>query len=227
MSNRAFAKRQPGPPPSRRQRRSSELRERIFRSALALFGKKGFAETTVEDITEADDVGKGTFFNYFPSKEHLLLAFSEMQPARLQTFLSDNSLSPLPIRETIRRLIRRMTEAPVQNPAVVRALLQAHLSSPVVREQMDCFHRTQRKLIGELFRLGQQRGEIRPGLQPETIAQVMRQTIFGTLLFWSLVGDASLAERIEQSIDLLWQGLAPAQSPAAFTMQSKTSEARS
>src|SRR2546422_8324892 len=59
---------------SRRQRRSAEIRERLFRAALNLFAKKGFAETTVEDITEAADVGKGTFFNYFPSKEHILLA---------------------------------------------------------------------------------------------------------------------------------------------------------
>jgi len=61
--------------PNRRQRRSSEIRERLFRAALDLFANKGFLETTVEDITEAADVGKGTFFNYFPSKDHILLAF--------------------------------------------------------------------------------------------------------------------------------------------------------
>jgi AcrR family transcriptional regulator len=38
---------------SRRQRKSAELRERLFRAALTLFAKKGFTETTVEDITEA------------------------------------------------------------------------------------------------------------------------------------------------------------------------------
>src|SRR6201981_3203437 len=72
------------PPSDRRQRRSAEIRERLFRSALALFAEKGFAETTVEDITEAADVGKGTFFNYFPSKDHILLAFGEMQLGKLQ-----------------------------------------------------------------------------------------------------------------------------------------------
>src|SRR5216683_1954195 len=58
--------------PSRRQRRSADIRERLFGAALQLFAQKGFAETTVEDITEAADVGKGTFFNYFPSKDHIL-----------------------------------------------------------------------------------------------------------------------------------------------------------
>src|SRR2546421_10207662 len=68
----------------RRQRRSAEIRERPFRAALKLFSEKGLAETAVEDITNAADVGKGTFFNYFPSKEHILIAFSEMQLAKLQ-----------------------------------------------------------------------------------------------------------------------------------------------
>src|SRR5213595_1705224 len=68
----------------RRQRRSAEIRERLFRAALTLFAKKGFTETTVEDITEAADVGKGTFFNYFPSKDHILLAFCEMQLGKLE-----------------------------------------------------------------------------------------------------------------------------------------------
>src|SRR5260370_688972 len=70
--------------PGRRQRRSADIRERLFRAALNLFAQKGFAETTVEDITESADVGKGTFFNYFPSKDHILLAFVEMQLGKLE-----------------------------------------------------------------------------------------------------------------------------------------------
>src|SRR5690349_1379433 len=71
--------------PNRRERRSAEIRERLFRAALKLFAEKGFAETTVEDMTNAADLGKGTFFNYFPSKEHILIAFSDMQVAKLRS----------------------------------------------------------------------------------------------------------------------------------------------
>src|SRR5882672_1312442 len=94
------------PLPSRRERRSAELRERLFRAALSLFAKKGFFETTVEDITEAADVGKGTFFNYFPSKDHILLAFSEMQLARLEIVVGEIRQSPLSMRESLRGLVR-------------------------------------------------------------------------------------------------------------------------
>src|SRR6201985_1675762 len=71
----------------RRSRRSAETRERLFLAAVHLFAEKGFAETTVEDITNAADVGKGTFFNYFPSKEHLLIAFSDMQLGKMERFV--------------------------------------------------------------------------------------------------------------------------------------------
>jgi AcrR family transcriptional regulator len=192
---------------SRRERRSAELRERLFRSALSLFASKGYAETTVEDITEAADVGKGTFFNYFPSKEHILMAFGEMQLARLEAVISEAEQSDLPMREVMRRLVMRMTEEPIRNPAIVRALLQANLSSVPVRGEMVRIHDRNRALLGRLIRHGQERGEIRNDLPAEEIGQVWRQTIFGTLLFWSLTGDATLTARIETAIRLLWEGI--------------------
>src|SRR4051812_36615342 len=60
--------------PGRRQRRREETAQKILTAAVRLFEKQGYSSTTVEQITEAADVGKGTFFNYFPSKEHVLLA---------------------------------------------------------------------------------------------------------------------------------------------------------
>ena len=67
------------PAANRRERRKADIRDRLFRAALELFATRGFASTTVEDITRAADVAKGTFFNYFPTKEHLLTEFSELR----------------------------------------------------------------------------------------------------------------------------------------------------
>jgi hypothetical protein len=58
-------------------------------------------------------------------------------------------------------------------------------------------------------RIGQERGEIRRDLPASEIAHVFRQTIFGTLLIWSLNGDATLHARIESAFNVLWSGLAP------------------
>src|SRR5713226_261860 len=199
----------PPSPHDRRQRRSADIRERLFRAALSLFAKKGFAETTVEDITEAADVGKGTFFNYFPSKDHILLAFVEMQLGKLEAAIEMARQTNEPMPEFLRSLGIRMTQEPTRNPAIVRALLQAYLSTTPVREAMMDLQKRMHSLHAQMIQLGQDRGEIRSDLPAAEIAHVFRQTIFGTLLIWSLYGDATLHSRIETAFNLLWTGLAP------------------
>jgi len=197
------------PNPSRRQRRSAEIRGRLFGASLRLFAEKGFAETTVEDITEAADVGKGTFFNYFPSKDHILLAFGEMQLSKLEAAIELARQTGEPMPEFLRSLGVRMTQEPTRNPAIIRALLQAYLSTTPVRAAMMDLQRRVHALHTQMIQLGQDRGEIRNDLPAAEIAQVFRQTIFGTLLIWSLYGDATLHSRIETAFNLLWSGLAP------------------
>src|SRR5208282_3682495 len=194
---------------SRRERRGEEIRERLFRAALDLFSKKGFAETTVGDITEAADVGKGTFFNYFPSKDHILLAFGEMQLAKLESAVEEARASEEPMPQFLRSLGVRMTQEPIRNPGIIRTLLQAYLSTTPVREAMMDLQKRVHALHTEIVRLGQERGEIRNDLPATEIAHVFRQTIFGTLLFWSLNGDATLHARMESAFNVLWSGLAP------------------
>ena len=200
---------------SRRERRSNELRERLFRAAIQLFARKGYSETTVEDITNAADVGKGTFFNYFPSKEHILASFGEMQIAKVQIAADAALQTPLPIQMFLRNLALDVTSEPARNPAVVRALLQANLSSEPVRETMREIHSKATALLAQIVEVGQQRGEVRMDMAATDIAQVLRQSLLGAMLIWSLYGDGSLESRIEKVFKILWNGLAvQADSPA-------------
>jgi Transcriptional regulator len=59
----------PAPAFQRRRRRYNDVRDRILNAAVELFARRGIVHTRVESITEAADVAKGTFFNYFPTKE--------------------------------------------------------------------------------------------------------------------------------------------------------------
>ena len=211
----------------RRQRRSAELRERIFRAALDLFAKKGFVETTVEDITNAADVGKGTFFNYFPSKDHILLAFGEMQIGRLQAAVEQAQNSSEPVEAFLKALRTRMTEEPARNPAIVRAILQAHLSSAPVRAVMGKNHARAQALLTQFIELGQNRGDVRRDIPATELAYVFRQTVFGTLLLWSLFGDATLPDRIDTALRVLWTGLAPREETVPPLPDSSPSPGRS
>jgi hypothetical protein len=109
----------------------------------------------------------------------------------------------------LRLLGVRMTQEPTRNPAIVRALLQAYLSTTQVREAMIDLQRRVHALHTQMIQLGQDRGEIRSDLPAAELAHVFRQTIFGTLLIWSLYGDSSLHARIEAAFNVLWSGLMP------------------
>jgi len=60
------------PRQNRAIRRRAQSFESLVQAGLAVIGRRGLYETTVEHITEAADVGKGTFYAHFPSKEDLV-----------------------------------------------------------------------------------------------------------------------------------------------------------
>ena len=56
---------------------AEERRRDVLDAALRLFVSKGYAETTVSDIASEADMGTGTVYLYFPSKEHVLLGLHQ------------------------------------------------------------------------------------------------------------------------------------------------------
>ncbi|HIW96710.1 MAG TPA: TetR/AcrR family transcriptional regulator [Candidatus Corynebacterium gallistercoris] len=62
---------QPTPELGLRERKRRETRLRIEDEATRLFLEAPFADVTVEDICQAVDISRRTFFNYFTSKDHV------------------------------------------------------------------------------------------------------------------------------------------------------------
>lgn len=60
---------------SRRERNKAAFRDRIVCAGIALYSRRGIDGVTVEEIAEAADVGKGTIYNYFQTKEDIVVAF--------------------------------------------------------------------------------------------------------------------------------------------------------
>jgi len=196
--------------PGRRERRRVETRERLFRAALGLFAQHGFQATTVEDITEAADVGKGTFFNYYPSKEHVLAAFGDMQLGKFQAELAAHS-DQEPAGETLRHALSALSEEPGRSAALVRSLLGAQLASEEVRKLILEKLGRGRELLGGVFRLAKERGEIRSGLDVNALAMAFQQMFFGGLFLWSLAPEEKLAERQGRAFELFWLGISKGQ----------------
>ncbi|WP_051711866.1 TetR family transcriptional regulator [Streptomyces sp. NRRL S-350] len=69
-----------------RERKKIQTARRIWRTAVTLFHERGFDQVSVAEIAAASEVSKMTVFNYFPTKEDLVLGPMEHhldEPARV------------------------------------------------------------------------------------------------------------------------------------------------
>ena len=193
--------------PGRRERRRVETRERIFRAGLRLFAARGFSGTTVEDITEAADVGKGTFFNYFPSKEHMLAAFGEMQVGKFRAALAEAREGHRSMQEVLRRALHALVEEPGRSAALVRSLMAANFSNETVRRHLQRNLNIGRERLNELAKLAQQRGEMPRSIPSTRLARALQQMFFGGMVLWSLNPDKDLRELQEETFQVIWSGV--------------------
>ena len=64
-------------PFSRRERRVREVHERILKAAIERFAEQGVESTKVDEICAVADVAQKTFFNHFPTKQHVVREIAE------------------------------------------------------------------------------------------------------------------------------------------------------
>jgi AcrR family transcriptional regulator len=62
------------PAPDRHARRREQTRARLLEAARALFARQGVDNTRISEITDEADVGFGSFYNHFDSKEAIIEA---------------------------------------------------------------------------------------------------------------------------------------------------------
>jgi AcrR family transcriptional regulator len=95
-------------PPAPQQERSRRKREALLEKALALFAKRGYEQTSIEEIARAAGVAVGGFYQHFTSKRQILLVLMDrlLRDVSLLTWEA-KSMTPADIRDGIARLIRQ------------------------------------------------------------------------------------------------------------------------
>ncbi|MFC2030691.1 TetR/AcrR family transcriptional regulator [Chloroflexota bacterium] len=192
---------------SRRERKKLETRERLLQSAVTLFREKGYTATAVEEITDEADVAKGTFFNYFPSKEALLGELVVWQVEQLRAELeASRETVPSPVGR-IKLLVRKMHTQTIHDMRLVRRTFASRLSSPTPPP-----HRSRHRLFGlftDLVSEAQACGEIRGDVEAELVSDLLHMSYFRRMVAcYKGDGDPPPVDRFEQIIDLLLEGLA-------------------
>ncbi len=90
---------------TRSQRRAQRTRIKLLQAATKLFRDQGIDRTSIEQITEMADVGKGTFYRHFTTKEELLLTVLVDVLERLSQGLQGKKKPPDDLRDALDRIL--------------------------------------------------------------------------------------------------------------------------
>jgi AcrR family transcriptional regulator len=122
-------------PLTRTERRKEKTRRLLMDVALDLFFEKGIYWTKIEDITQRADVGKGTFYQYFETKEALLQELLERGLDALLTSTAGAVGAEGQDRDTLALVIQAHLDFYLEHPEYlllfhqVRGLLQLKTGS--------------------------------------------------------------------------------------------------
>jgi AcrR family transcriptional regulator len=191
-----------------RERHMDRTRTAIIDAALRLFAEKGFGETTVDEIAEAAEVGRRTFFRYFPAKESVLFHDVESQIEAMVTSLRERPPEESPdqaLMATMRRAASCFAEdadrrALMGKVAAENESLFSHHRAVIMRRMEDA--------LAE--QVARRRGLDTPDLATQAaVAAVL--AAFGSAIRHWIVGGAqgSLPDMVETALDAAQAALAP------------------
>lgn len=194
---------------SRRERKKLETRERIFQAAVSLFMEKGFENTSVDEIAEAADVAKGTFFNHFPKKESLLGYLGERRLRTVREIVERNINESLTAEEKVRVIMAALAQENLREKSLVKLIaLEALKAKGALKDEgaksIMGFIMLFRAIVDE----GQRRGELHPDANPLAVAEILHGMYFSSLFKWlDFDSSYSLEEDLLEKTALIFRGL--------------------
>ena len=185
-----------------RERKKLKTREAIQRTAMRLFEKQGYEETTIEEIAAAAEISPSTFFNYFPSKEDVVL-FDAYDPMAIQMFSDLPKDEPLSVG--LRKVLVALSAALERDEHVIFARGRLFLEVPELRARVwDEVERTQ-LLITQV--LAERTGRRSDDFELRVIARILIAALFEASLEWMRTdGRQGLVELFNRAIDVVESG---------------------
>jgi transcriptional regulator, tetR family len=184
-------------------RRRAKTRERIFTEAMRLFAERGFDAVTVADITEAADIGKGTFFTHFPSKRDVFRYLGE-QVVRV---VLDADVGDGTAEERLRRMLAAAADWLEAHPEPARQMVKArsfNLSLDLGSENQKRFNAA----VADILAAGRSSGELRDDVPLEAAALAVQCGYYACVMTWATHPDGeSLRDRLATSLDIILNGL--------------------
>ena len=148
---------------ARLERRRAARREQILDAAARVFAEKGFHRATTREIAEAADVSEGTIYNYFASKNDLLIGMmtrvgeSQVPPEMFEQVVSDDA------RDFYATLLQRRHIVVQQNKSILQAVLSEILTNQEMRERYnEQIVEPYLSMLEQYLRVQVEQGQMRP-----------------------------------------------------------------
>ncbi|MDQ7096069.1 TetR/AcrR family transcriptional regulator [Desulfosporosinus sp. PR] len=182
---------------SRRERKKKETREKIYSNAMKLFRSQGFVATSIEQITQHADVGKGTFYNYFSTKEAVVLEFSKRT---CQELIDIGRHNPgLNTRARLESLLHDWTDFMVRDREIAWVTIRS-------RDGADYDMSLHYALLA-ILSIGQKKGEINHDFDPAFLAESLEGMVVHHVIRWFVSGTGNLHEEVNNALSVFWAGL--------------------
>lgn len=191
----------------RREQAKLERRERIYEAALNLFRAQGYESTTVDQITRQAGLAKGTFFNYFATKDAVLRYLGTREIGRLGSTLSSNGNGRGTAIGKIKRLMAALAANLEQDRTLVSLIFRKGVTAPDLLAG-DAGGFSLQPVASLLIRQAQYNGEVNRDLDPDGLAAALDALYLQQLVRWcETTRPYPLAERLTGIVDLLLLGI--------------------
>jgi len=197
---------------SLREKKKIETKNRIFEVSGKLFKEKGFENTTIDEITKEAGIAKGTFFNYFPTKESLVFYFAEQKAELVYDLTEKEAIKDLHTKERMKKFLVALAESYEKDKDLTKLLFfeyRRYIENS--RNAPDKERNPHYRLINVLLDLlqdGIEKKEVKKSIDTRMAAETLNAVYFHTLMMWlKSENELSFSRNISAKIDLLFEGI--------------------
>lgn len=195
---------------SRRTRKKAAARELIIATAIELFSRHGFESVSVEHIADVADLGKGTIYNYFQTKEDIVVAFMVEKEKAVQARLTRMRTLQGSLASILEKYLLFQFRLKQPFHRFVRVFMAQMFQRT---EQLFPYLQEMQKAtdpnLEALFRSLQQRGLMRKDVAIPTIVTIFKTIHLGLTALWAVEGPPfqGTAKVLRQEIAIFCEGL--------------------
>ena len=158
----------------------------IVSAAWELFYKKGYDNTTVDEIIERSHTSKGAFYHYFKGKDSLLSSLSYLFDEKYESLIKqmDEKMNSFDKLIYLNRELFKMIEESV-SIELLASLYSSQLITNGEKHLLD-ENRVYYRLLKKIIQEGQERGEIKKDISSDEIMKVYALCERGLIYDWCI-----------------------------------------